>query len=48
MITRLTVESVSPCEIHTEVISDTGPVAPILLSEGLLGPSVSQTICESL
>ena len=48
MTTRFTVHSLKPCSVSPEVLSDTGPVPAVLLSEALLGPSVGLYICESL
>lgn len=48
MTARFTVKEVKPCTVEPQVLEDTGPVPPVLLSESLLGPDVGRYICESL
>ena len=42
---RLYVESVSPCSVRSEVLSDTGP-KPILLDNQLAAPHVGRMVCD--
>ena len=47
MTVRLLIDSIDPCEVRTEVLSDTGP-APILLDNQVASPIVGQMVCDSL
>jgi len=48
MVTRLTVRSAKPCKVEPQVLSDSGPVPAVLLSEALLGPALGQYLCDEL
>jgi hypothetical protein len=47
MTVRFLVDSIDPCEVRTEVLSDTGP-KPILLDNQLASPLVGQMVCDAL
>lgn len=48
IVVRFNIHSIDPCEVHTEVVSDSGPIPPILLDNEIAAPRVGQHICESL
>ncbi|MFT5684857.1 MAG: hypothetical protein ACI8RZ_005802 [Myxococcota bacterium] len=47
MTMRFLVDSLDPCEVRSEVLSDTGP-KPILLDNQIASPLVGQMVCDSL
>jgi hypothetical protein len=47
MTVRFHVETVSPCQVRTEVLSDTGP-KPRLLDNQYAAPLVGQMVCDML
>jgi len=44
---RLMVETVTPCQVRTQVLSDTGP-KPRLLDNQYAAPRVGQMVCDML
>ncbi len=44
---RLLVDSIDPCKVRTEVLSDSGP-APLLLDNQIASPLVGGIVCEAL
>lgn len=47
MTVRFLVETISPCQVRTEVLSDTGP-RPRLLDNQYAAPRVGQMVCDML
>lgn len=47
MTVRFLVEVMNPCQVRTEVLSDTGP-KPILLDNQYAAPRVGQMVCDML
>ena len=47
MTVRFLIDSFDPCEVRTEVLSDTGP-RPILLDNQIASPLVGQMVCDAL
>ena len=47
MTVRFLVETVSPCQVRTQVLSDTGP-KPRLLDNQYAAPRVGQMVCDML
>ncbi|MEL6343353.1 MAG: hypothetical protein AAFV53_09460 [Myxococcota bacterium] len=45
MKVRFYIDSISPCEVRTEVLSDTGPT-PLLLDNQIASPLVGQMVCD--
>ncbi len=48
MTVRFNLVSVDPCEINTDVLSDTGPMPPVLLDNWIASPAMGATVCEAL
>ena len=46
MTVRFLIDSIDPCEVRTEVLSDTGP-APVLLDNQIASPLVGQMVCDT-
>jgi hypothetical protein len=47
MTVRFLIDSLDPCKVRTEVLSDTGP-APVLLDNQIASPLVGQMVCDAL
>ncbi len=47
MTVRYNLVSIEPCEVATDVISDTGPVPPVLLDNALSSTEIGRRVCES-
>jgi hypothetical protein len=47
MTVRFLLKSLEPCEITTDVLSDTGPMPPILLDNWLASPLLGASVCEA-
>ena len=47
MTVRFLIDNLDPCEVRTDVLSDTGP-APILLDNQVASPLVGQMVCDAL
>ena len=47
MTVRFTINSIDPCEVRTDVVSDTGP-RPVLLDNRIASPFVGQLVCDSV
>jgi hypothetical protein len=47
MTVRFHVDSVDPCEVHTEVVSDTGANHPVLLDNWVASPLVGEHVCAA-
>ena len=48
MTVRFYVESLEPCSVRSDVISDTGSIPPVLLDNALVSPAVGQMVCDAL
>ncbi len=48
MTVRYNVVSVNPCEVATDVVSDTGPIPPVLLDNAIGSTEVGRWVCEVL
>ena len=48
MTVRFNLEGIDPCKITTDVLSDTGPVPPVLLDNWVASPAMGELVCESL
>ena len=47
MTVRFTINNIDPCEVRTDVLSDTGPT-PVLLDNQIASPFVGQMVCNAL
>lgn len=47
MTVRLTINNIDPCEVRTDVLSDTGPT-PVLLDNRIASPFVGQMVCNAM
>jgi hypothetical protein len=47
MTVRFTINNIDPCEVRTDVISDTGPT-PVLLDNQIASPFVGQMVCNAM
>lgn len=47
MTVRMYLESVDPCKVSLDVLSDTGPT-PVLLDNSLASAAVGQKVCSSM
>lgn len=48
MTVRFKLDSVDPCAISTDVLTDTGPMYPVLLDNWIASPALGATVCEAL
>ncbi len=48
MTVRFKLQSVDPCAIETDVLSDTGPMPPVLLDNWVASDVMSEIVCETL
>jgi len=47
MTVRFHVDSLDPCTVHTEVLSDTGANPPVLLDNWVASPLVGEDVCTA-
>lgn len=48
MTVRYTVHRIDPCEVSTDVVSDTGPIPPVLLDNAFSSTEVGRWVCDEL